>query len=90
MRARRQFQVILEDNEAILAEMGIVGLPWAVVAVATVMIFLSPIAVSVQTVRTMYNHYYNPAPKVEKAVEDDKEFVRAKPKQAKIEDAKQE
>ena len=57
---RRQFQVILEDNEAILSDMGLGGLPWAVIVVATVMIFCSPIIVTIQTVRMAYGHFVNP------------------------------
>ena len=57
---RRQFQVILEDNEAILSDMGLGGLPWAVIVVATVMIFCSPIIVTIQTARMAYGHFVNP------------------------------
>ena len=90
MTLRRQFQVILEDNEAILTDMGLGGLPWIAVVLATIVIFLSPIIVSVQSAKMAYNHFFNPVVKQEKGVEDDGEFVRAKPKQVKAEDAKQE
>ena len=61
---RRQFQVILEENNAVMTEFGFGGLPWGLVVVATVLIFFSPIVVTIQTSRMVYNHFFNPAPKV--------------------------
>ena len=88
---RRQFQVILEENNAVMTEFGFGGLPWGLVVIATIMIFFSPIVVSIQTTRMLYNYFYNPVEKKEKTVEEDKDFVRAKPKkQAAVEEAKQE
>ena len=71
----------MEDNNSILMDFGLGRLPWPVVAGATVMIFLSPIIISIQSFRMAYNMFWGPAKTAQDPdAEDDKEFVRAQPK----------
>lgn len=80
----------MEDNNSILHDFGIGRLPWALICFFTVMIFLSPIFVTIQTLRMGYNYWYKGVPVwKEKAIEEDSEFVR-KPKAKTAEEEKKE
>ena len=70
----------MDDNNSIFIDMGIGKLPWIFTFLFTGMIFLSPFFVTIQTLRMGYNYWFNPPVRKEKAVEEDAEFVRAKPK----------